>query len=361
MRRSIHALALALLLGGCGGSGGDGPVGPGPGPTPSCTFLNPLADGQDPWVVKRDSLYYLVQSRGNGIWVSRSSKLTQVNRNAVQVWAAPDTGWNRTNVWAPELHFIDGRWYIYYAAGRPGPSEAPFIFQRAGVLRSVSDDPQGKYEDLGQLDTGGDGATRVDDMWAIDLNVTRINGQMYAVWSGWENNSSLARTPQHLYIARMSSPWTIGSARVRLSSPTEGWERGTQLDLQEGPTFLQRGGQTFIVYSTRESWLPDYRLGLLRLSSPDADPLSPASWTKTGPVFAAAGDVHGPGHASFTVSPDGREDWIVYHSKTSTAPGWERVIRMQKFGWAADGSPSFGAPVPRGQEIASPSGECRPG
>ena len=359
MRRTIHALALALLLAGCSGSEGGGPVEPGP-VTPSCTFLNPLADGADPWVVKRDSLYYLVQSRGNGIWVSKSPKLTQVNRGAVQVWAAPDTGWNRTNVWAPELHFIDGRWYIYYAAGRPGPSEAPFIFQRAGVLRSVGDDPQGRYEDLGQLDTGGDVATRADDVWAIDLDVARINGQTYAVWSGWESNTSMARTPQHLYIARMSNPWTIGSARVRLSSPTESWERGTELDLQEGPTFLQRGGQTFIVYSTRESWLPDYRLGLLRLASPGADPLSPASWTKTGPVFAATGDVHGPGHASFTVSPDGKEDWIVYHSKTSTAPGWERVIRMQKFGWGADGAPSFGAPVARGQEIAAPSGECRP-
>jgi GH43 family beta-xylosidase len=355
MRRTLHALALVLLLGGCGGSGGDGPVGPGTGA--SCTFLNPLADGADPWVVKRDSTYYLVQARGNGIWVSKSPRLTQVNRGAVQVWAAPDTGWNRTNVWAPELHFIEGRWYIYYAAGRAGP---PFVHQRSGVLQSVGDDPQGAYVDRGMLDTGDEVATLAENKWAIDLNVARIGGQTYAVWSGWEREAATDRTPQHLYIARMSNPWTIGSARVRISSPAESWERGTELDLQEGPTFLQRGGQTFIVYSTRESWLPDYRLGLLRLTSPDADPLSPASWTKTGPVFAATGDVHGPGHASFTVSPDGKEDWIVYHSKTSTAPGWERVIRMQKFGWGADGAPSFGAPVARGQEIAAPSGECRP-
>jgi GH43 family beta-xylosidase len=359
MTRSIHALAALslLLLGGCSGSDGGGPVDP-PPPAASCTFLNPVADGADPWVVKRDSVYYLVQARGNGIFVSRSTKLTEVTRSAVQVWAAPDTGWNRTNVWAPELHFIDGRWYIYYAAGRAGP---PFVHQRSGVLQSAGDDPQGAYVDRGMLDTGDEITTLAENKWAIDLNVGRINGQTYAVWSGWERDAATDRTPQHLYIARMSNPWTIGSARVRISSPTESWERGTELDLQEGPTFLQRGGQTFIVYSTRESWLRDYRLGQLRLASPDADPLSPASWTKTGPVFAGTDDVFGAGHASFTVSPDNTESWIVYHSKTGVAPGWERVIRMQKFTWNADGSPSFGTPTPRGQAVASPSGECRTG
>jgi GH43 family beta-xylosidase len=356
MRRSIHALwALGLSLGACSGSEG-GPSGP--SPAADCTFLNPVAEGADPWVVKRDSVYYLAQARGSGIYVSRSTRLTQVTRNAVQVWAAPDTGWNRSNVWAPELHFIDGRWYIYYAAGRAGP---PFVHQRSGVLQSTGDDPQGAYVDRGMLDTGDEVASLAENRWAIDVDVARIGGQTYAVWSGWERDADTDRTPQHLYIARMSNPWTLAGPRVRISSPTESWERGTELDLQEGPTFLQHGGQTFIVYSTRESWLPEYRLGLLRLASPGADPLSPASWTKTGPVFARAADVYGPGHASFTVSPDGTESWIVYHAKTSTAPGWERAIRMQEFTWSADGSPVFGTPAPGGQGLAAPSGECRTG
>jgi hypothetical protein len=32
---------------------------------------------------------------------------------------------------------------------------------------------------------------------------------------------------------------------------------------------------------------------------------------------------------------------------------------MQKFTWNADGSPNFGVPVPSGQPLPVPSGECR--
>ena len=150
---------------------------------------------------------------------------------------------------------------------------------------------------------------------------------------------------------------------MKISSPVESWERRVDpvdgLDLQEGPEFLVNGDQTFIIYSTRESWLPAYRLGQLRLTSPDADPMSPASYVKSpGPVFASANGVFGVGHNGFTVSPDSTEQWMVYHAKVDTTPGWNRVIRMQKFDWHPDGSPNFGVPVPSGQPLRVPSGEC---
>jgi len=335
-------------------TGVDGPV---PAPPPACTFSNPVGPGADPWVIRQGGWYYLAQSHDQGIWITRSRTLSGITTQpAVRVWTAPDTGWNRTNVWAPELHWIGGRWYIYYAAGRSGP---PFIEQRAGVLEAATGDPQGAYTDRGMLYTGDSVSTGRGVVWAIDLTVGEIAGQLYAVWSGWDRNASTDRTPQELYIARMSNPWTIASNRVLISAPTQSWELGTELDLEEGPEFLVHAGQTFIIFSTRESWLPDYRLGELRLVG--ADPLSAASYAKTGPVFTRAPGVYGVGHASFTVSPDSSESWIVYHAKADTLPGWNRVIRMQKFGWNADGSPQFGTPVPNGQPVPDPSGECGTG
>jgi GH43 family beta-xylosidase len=157
----------------------------------------------------------------------------------------------------------------------------------------------------------------------------------------------------------MSGPTTISTSRVKLASPDQSWERGPELPLEEGPEFLERGGKIFIIYSTNDSWLPSYQLGQLRMTSPTADPLNPGSYVKVGPVFSGTTDVYGVGHASFTVSPDGTEDWIVYHSKKDPAPGWNRAIRAQKFTWATDGSPVFGVPVPTGEAVAMPAGQCR--
>lgn len=351
-----RALCMAfslMLTAGCSGNS----TSPGEGPviTEPCTFANPVMVGADPWVVRHDGFYYLVQSRDNGIWVYKSSKLTELSSNGVRVWSAPISGWNSSHIWAPELHFIDGRWYIYYTGGAAGP---PFIHQRSGVLESTTADPQGSYVDKGMLYTGDDVASGADNKWAIDLTVARLGNQLYAVWSGWEANAATDRTPQHLYIARMSNPTTISSNRVKLSSPQEIWELGTELNLQEGPQFLMHGSDIFIIYSTRESWLKDYRLGQLRLAAGAADPMNPASWTKTGPVFTGTPQVHGVGHASFTTSPNGSEDWIVYHSKVDVQPGWNRVIRTQKFTWNSDGSPNFGMPVESGKAIAAPAGQC---
>ena len=318
-----------------------------------CTFTNPLAPGQDPWVTKKDSSYYFIESRQGGLYVSRVEDLTGLKGEQKKVWELPDSGWNQSNLWAPELHYIDGKWYIYYAAGKAGP---PFIHQRSGVLESVTEDPLGAYVDKGILYTGDEITTGENNTWSIDLTVLKHEGQLYGIWSGWEKNADTDRTPQHLYIAEMENPWTISSNRVKISSPVQPWETGSVLAINEGPQVLKHKGEVFIIYSASESWLPAYNLGQLSLTG--KDPMNPESWKKKGPVFQGTEKVYGVGHASFTTSPDGSENWIVYHTKVSPDPGWNRVIHIQPFKWNANGSPDFGQPVPAGESISKPSGEC---
>jgi GH43 family beta-xylosidase len=352
----LFLLFYAVMLSGLTRCGSSDNKKDGPAPVDECRFVNPIAAGHDPWVIKHGDIYYFIESSGRAIHVSKTNELTQLKANQRQVFQLSSTGWNRHNLWAPELHYFDGKWYIYYAAGESGP---PFIHQRSGVLQSVTDDPQGEYTDMGQLYTGDNLETGENNKWAIDLTVLDLNDQLYAIWSGWIENRLTDNTPQHLYIAKMDNPWTISTNRVKLASPEESWEIGGPLNLVEGPQILtNNSGDIFIIYSTRESWMPEYRLGQLRLIDRNADPMNPDNWVKSGPVFAGTPNIHGVGHASFTKSPDDTEDWIVYHTKVSPDPGWDRLIHIQPFTWHEDGSPNFGVPVAPQTYIPKPSGEC---
>jgi GH43 family beta-xylosidase len=316
-------------------------------------FTNPVWDGADPWMVKVDGDYYYCFSANNSIHVSKSKTMTRRGETHT-IWKAPETGWNRSCVWAPEIHFIGGRWYVYYAAGESGP---PFIYQRTGVLRSATADVFSPYEDMGMLFTGDDSATPGSNIWAIDMTVLQHHEKLYAVWSGWKKQMDTDKTSQHLFIQEMENPFTLKGKRVLLSSPKESWETGGPLNLNEGPQILKNGKAVFIVYSCRESWLKEYRQGMLQLKNPGGDLLNPENWKKTGPVFQGNKSVYGVGHCSFVKSPDDSEDWIIYHSKKDTIPGWERDVRMQPFHWNADGTPNFGQAIPAGKKIKRPAGE----
>jgi GH43 family beta-xylosidase len=240
---------------------------------------------------------------------------------------------NSKEIWAPEIHYIDNAWYFYYAA-----DDGKNANHRMWVLENKSADPfQGTWTDKGQLNLP-------DGKWAIDGTVLSQNGQLYFLWSGWEGDTD-AR--QDIYMTKMSNPWTADGPRVRLSKPELPWElAGSPPGVNEGPEVLKHDGKVFIVYSASGCWTDDYTLGLLKADE-NSDLINPASWTKfTQPVLTKnpEGQAYGPGHCSFFVSPNGQQDWILYHANPQTGQGCgnNRSIRMQPFTWKSDGTPEFG-------------------
>lgn len=244
-----------------------------------------------------------------------------------RVWAPPRRGPMSRNLWAPELHRLDGRCYIYFAA-----DDGRNANHRMWVLAANSDDPTGAYTLSGQLETGG---------WAIDGTVLSAGpGERLLVWSGWPAKRN---GQQNLYLARMNSPFELSGPRVLLTSPDHAWER-RGLPICEAPQILQRNGRTFIVYSASGSWTEDYCLALLTHTGGDFT--DPSAWRKTGPIFCKNEHALGVGHCGFVTTPDAREHWILYHAKTSRKPGWsDREVRAQRFTWSSAGVPIFGAPV----------------
>ena len=300
------------------------------------SFTNPiLHTGADPWVTKHNGAYYYCGSGGGAaIFVGKSDTLQTIGSNTKSVWFPPKNGPYSKEIWAPELHFVNGKWYIYVAA-----DEGENASHQMYVLRAKTDDPQGEYEMMGPLDTGIDTPNGHEKRWAIDGSVLQLNDKLYFLWSGWPGVRNIA---QHLYIAPMSNPWTLSGPRVLISKAELPWELNGRPLINEGPEALQRNGRTFIIYSASGSWSDDYNLGQLELVG--ENPLDAKSWKKhPEAVFAKTREVFGPGHASFV--NDGQRDWIIYHTAKFSGAGWNRDVRMQPFTWNADGTPHFGVPV----------------
>jgi GH43 family beta-xylosidase len=294
--------------------------------------LNPILPphSADPWMIFHGGYYYYSESRNKKqIFIRKSRTIAGIgNDPGVCVWTAPSTGANSDNIWAPELHLIDGKWFIYYAA-----DDGHNPNHRMWAIQARGSDPLGEYDCCGSLDTGG---------WAIDGTIFVLEEKKFFVWSGWPGATN---GQQNLYIAPMKDPLTIAGSRISIAMPDQPWER-VAMPICEGPQVLRRNNDVFIVYSASGSWTADYCLGLLHNRS--GDMLNPAAWVKHGPVFKKSNDVWGVGHCSFVKSLCQTEDWIIYHSKTSRRPGWDdRDVHAKPFTWASDGFPDFGIPLPR--------------
>lgn len=321
----------------------------------SGTFTNPLLPaGADPFSFYKGGYYYYMHTMGNKLVLWKTKNLSDLPTAEKRTIFDPPPGTDYSKeLWAPEIHFIDNAWYVYFAA-----DDGQNKNHRMYVLENRSADPmQGSWELKGKV-------ADPSNKWAIDGNVFRFRKQLYMIWAGWEGNEN---GRQNIYIAKMSNPYTISSERVMISTPELPWELHGNLNnpvdpphvaVNEGPQFLQNGKKTFIVFSASGCWTDHYTLGLLELTG--KDPMDPGAWKKhPEPVFASDPEngVYATGHNSFFTSPNGKENWILYHanSKPGQGCGRFRTPRAQRFSWNKDGTPNFGKPVKEGVSLAIPS------
>ena len=217
------------------------------------------------------------------------------------------------------------------------------------VLQSKTSDPLGSYENMGEVSDG------VHDYHGIDGTVIQWNNELYYVYAGRPGTDPAELS---LYIAHMKNPYTLDSARAMIAQPEYSWEKKSG-KINEGPQVLIKNGKLHIIYSANQASSLNYCLGMLTYKG-SGSLLSKNSWVKSSqPVFEGANGVYSPGHASFTTSPDGKEDWIVYHvypdNKIKTRQNWHREVRIQKFTWNGI-TPVFGKPLATGAWQNVPSG-----
>lgn len=322
------------------------------------TFTNPLLpSGADPWSIYKDGYYYYTNTLGNRIDIWKTKNLADLKTaERKTIWTPPPGTPYSKEIWAPEIHFIEGKWYVYFAAD-DGKNDNHRLY----VLEGASADPlEGEWVFKGKI-------AAATDKWAIDGSVFQHAGQRYMVWSGWQGD---VNGRQDLYIAKLKNPWTIEGDRVRISHPQHEWERHGDLndpnnpphvDVNEGPQVLLNKDKVYVIYSASGCWTDYYALGMLTASA-ESNLMDASSWKKSiQSVFkqSAENKVFAPGHNSFFKSPDGKEDWILYHANSEPDQGCSkhRSPRAQKFSWSAEGKPYFGEPVREGIALQVPSNQ----
>ncbi|WP_434739599.1 family 43 glycosylhydrolase [Micromonospora sp. SH-82] len=314
---------------------------------PAVNYSNPLVNQRaDPHIVKHtDGYYYLTATvpQYDRIVLRRATTLAGLaTAPETTIWRRHTSGEMAAHIWAPEIHFINGKWYVYFAAGRSDD-----IWRiRMYVLETTAANPlTGSWTERGRITTPW-------DTFSLDASTFVANGVRYLTWAQQEPGIA---TNTNVYLARMgANPWQITGTVTRLVTPTLDWEtRGFKV--AEGPTVIQRNGRIFLTYSASATDA-NYCLGMLTASL-SANLLDPAAWSKSPtPVFAsnAATGQWGPGHNSFTVSEDGQSDILVYHDRNyrditgDPLNDPNRRTRIQKLYWNPDGTPNFGIPVPDG-------------
>ena len=310
-------------------------------------LANPLIQQRaDPHVVRHtDGYYYLTATvpEYDRIILRRSKTIAGLGAATEQViWRRHAQGEMAAHIWAPEIHFIDGKWYVYFTAGRSDDIWAIRLY----VLENASADPTtGTWTEKGQLKTAF-------ESFSLDATTFAHRGQRYLVWTQRPLEPQGAGTG--IYIARMRNPWTIELPQTSISSPTLDWEvRGHKVN--EAPAVIVRNGRVFVAFSASATDA-NYCIGLLAASA-DANLLDRKSWTKAPqPVFTSSDETgqYGPGHNSFTIAEDGKTDVLVYHArnykeiKGEPLHNPDRHTRVQTLEWNEDGTPRFGVPVKDG-------------
>ncbi|ELY2795492.1 family 43 glycosylhydrolase [Cronobacter dublinensis] len=305
---------------------------------------NPLIEQRaDPFILHHQGQYYFIASvpEYDRLEIRRAPSIESLRHAApVVVWRKPDTGPTSELIWAPELHYIQGKWYIYFAAAPTRGLKDSMFQHRMYVLECADSDPlTGTWVEKGQIKTPY-------DTFSLDATTFEHQGKL---WYLWAQKAPDIPGNSNLYLCEMENPWTLKGEPVMLSKPELEWEcRGFLVN--EGPAVVKHGERLFVAYSASATD-ENYCMGLLWIDQA-ADMRNPRNWHKSPkPVFTTSYEnrQYGPGHNSFTTTPDG-QDVLVYHARNYTEiegdPLWDpnRHTRVKLVTWDEDGMPQFGVP-----------------
>ncbi|KAF2718118.1 glycoside hydrolase family 43 protein [Polychaeton citri CBS 116435] len=304
----------------------------------------------DPFFVQAHGKFYLTFTGNNRVpmWDAPSLMHFYDRANRGPVFRANPFSRVGERLWAPELHALRGRWYIYFAAAHSSQGNRSHRMYVLGGPPESKDPHKGPWELLGPI-KGMD-----QRQWAIDGTVFEIDGTLYFCYSGWPRKADGTwedrnESTQQLFIMRLKDPVTADSEPVCIVRAVEPWERSGDRAIVEGPQWLVHpDGQRWsgLAYSCGASWTKDYKMATIKYLA-GHDPLSAFAWHKSfRPLLQNREDgkgPYGPGHGCFLNA--GGETVALFHATDRETDGNQnRRCRMQRVRWLREG-PDMGGCV----------------
>lgn len=305
----------------------------------------------EPWIMQRADPYVILDKDGqyyftasvpayDRIVLRKSHNLFDLATSEEKtIWTRHESGPMSKHIWAPELHYLFGKWYIYFAGGE---IEDEWHI-RPYVLECTGDNP---YEDE-WIEKGKMRRAAEDDFsfeaFSLDMHVFENKGTWYCVWA---EKVGVGKGISNLYIAKMENGYTLSTVQVLLTTPDYDWERYGYW-VNEGAGTIKHDGKIYLTYSASDTGI-NYCIGMLCADEND-DLLDPRSWDKSRyPVLSTntKKGIFGPGHNSFTKN-DAGEDILVYHARTESEitgnPLYNpnRHAMLMKIKWDESGRPVF--------------------
>ena len=328
------------------------------------TFQNPIAGYADPSIVYHDGYYYYTYAatyKGNdALWMAKAANLCDIGKvEPILIWSQATTGQGKemTALWAPQLYFMDGRWYIYAAAQTDKDTATGHDRRFPYVWIGNETDPMGPYEYFGCMEN-----LDPDVFMYLSPRVINHGGKWYMFMSGFYRPEDTNPHTQRMRVCLLETPTKMASKQIVISSPCYYYEfdpgdASQTKGIMEGPyPFYAPNGDLYLIFAAGHTRTDYYSTGIMRFNGTQNDSLlDVALWEKfPEPLQYTNLDnfVYSPGAMVVTTSPDGSKYYGVYHAKEYHLSAYTmRRMHMQEIRFDETGFPVMDDPQPVSTEF----------